>query len=181
MEREGEGKVSKQRGEDVVLGSVRMSAFPLSGEGDHRLSMSVTPVVYASLPGRGKGRWVVGVCVCVCVCACVCVFGVAHVRMGAIWKRSVMLFSSPNESPFLSLGCFSSLHHSFFLFTVLPLLPCSSLTNTSCTVLPACVAAYCVVVLRTYTFLMLGSRFNWFGLRLHCLNHLLVRWWWFNL
>lgn len=40
----------------VVLRSVRMSAFPLPGEWYHRLSMSVTPVVYASLRGRGSGR-----------------------------------------------------------------------------------------------------------------------------
>lgn len=32
-EGEGEEKASKQRGEVVVLRSVRMSAFPLSGEG----------------------------------------------------------------------------------------------------------------------------------------------------
>lgn len=44
-----------KRGEVVVLRSVRMSAFPLSGEGYHRLSVSVTPLVYASLRGRGKG------------------------------------------------------------------------------------------------------------------------------
>lgn len=54
--RRGEKKASKQRGEVVVLRSVRMSAFPLSGEGYHRLSMSVTPLVYSSLRGRGKGR-----------------------------------------------------------------------------------------------------------------------------
>lgn len=55
---EGEGKkASKQKGgEVVVLRSVRMSAFPLSGEGYHRLSVSVTPLVYVSLRGRGKGR-----------------------------------------------------------------------------------------------------------------------------
>lgn len=40
----------------VVLRSVWMSAFPLSGEGAHRLSVSVTPLVYASLSRRGKGR-----------------------------------------------------------------------------------------------------------------------------
>lgn len=57
MEKEREKKASKQKGgEVVVLRSVRMSAFPLSGEGYHRLSVSVTPLVYVSLRGRGKGR-----------------------------------------------------------------------------------------------------------------------------
>ena len=55
--RRGRGKKqASKRGEVVVLRSGRMSAFPLSGEGDHRLSVSVTPLVYASLRGRGKGR-----------------------------------------------------------------------------------------------------------------------------
>ena len=47
---EGEEKSEQaKRGEVVVLRSGRMSEFPLSGEGDHRLSVSVTPLVYASL------------------------------------------------------------------------------------------------------------------------------------
>lgn len=71
QERERENERAK-RGEVVVLRSVRMSAFPLSGEGYHRLSMSVTPLVYALLGGRGKralSRWR----------SCVCVGGVFEV------------------------------------------------------------------------------------------------------
>lgn len=49
MEKERKKRASEKGGEVVVLRSVRMSAFPLSGEGYHRLSMSVTPLVYASL------------------------------------------------------------------------------------------------------------------------------------
>lgn len=59
MEEERRRKGSKRggRGEEVVvLRSARMSAFPLSGEGYHRLAMSVTPLVHARLGGRGKGR-----------------------------------------------------------------------------------------------------------------------------
>lgn len=53
---EREGNAGEEREEVVVLRSVRMSAFPLSGDGAHRLCMSVTPLIYASLQGRGKGR-----------------------------------------------------------------------------------------------------------------------------
>lgn len=54
---------ASKKGEVVVLRSVRMSASPhLSGEAAHRLYLSVTVLVYASLWGRGKGRRVVGVC-----------------------------------------------------------------------------------------------------------------------
>lgn len=49
---------ASERGEDVVLRSVWMSAFPVSGEGYHWLSVSVALLVHASLQGRS-------VCVCV--------------------------------------------------------------------------------------------------------------------
>lgn len=50
---------ASEGGEDVVLRSAWMSAFPVSGEGYHWLSVSVAPLVHASLQRRSK------VCVCV--------------------------------------------------------------------------------------------------------------------
>lgn len=138
---EGEGKASA-RGEVVVLRSVRMSAFPLSGEGDHRLSMSVTPLVYASLRGRGKGCRVIGVYVCC--------WGGSYENGGNLEKECNALFIIEFVTlPFISL--FFVLYHPFFLFTVPSLLPCCSVPNAGSAVLPACVLAYCLVFLTTYT------------------------------
>lgn len=81
---------------------------PLWGRGSIG-SLSVTPLVYASLRGRSKVRWV----------ACVHVLGV-EVKTRTIGKRTVKLFLSLNESPFLSLGCFSFSQPCFVLQSLLP-------------------------------------------------------------